>query len=268
MILMLLYTILVLFILLGILIIRRIWRIPPSYRYMVYVVLILFLFSISLVWKSIGVAKHVVSTYDGVIKQREQVIKQIENLGNEITKEFSYSDNDKYVLWKKGTLSELYTFKVVDVLRATRHPYEKVSFATKPKHIIADLSARSIKITPQQFNRPPEFIRYTGALSEYFVINDMKIQRTTIEDKKTGASYTYYKVNYTVTQWEWGNAQTVSNPDVYLFIINDLGHKELLTKGKFLDLYRGLDRSKAYFVQRVIDVENANIISKFNTTGK
>jgi len=217
-------------------------------KYHVVYIPVLVLTLLLTVWVSYSLinSRAVFNEYK-LISDKENALKQqMQQLLDKVREQFAFKSNEKYILYKKGTISELYTIKAEESVQTLHHPVIQMSFQSAPRPVIADLSERQIKIDFTPFTSYEEVIRAIGVLQEYFVVDTLSVYQQT--DKETGN--TSYTLKTTLKQWEWGRATGVGNPYVVVYMFDEQGNKKKITEGYFWTIYPHLNREHAYFITR------------------
>jgi hypothetical protein len=212
-----------------------------SYVPAIALFLVFSLFTLSGIWHS----RVVFSEYQKIVDTQEQLKKLSQELIDKVQKQFSYDARTKYILYKKGTLSELYTIKTEEAVNTTGHKAEVIRFQSTPQQVIADLSERGITVKFVPFILSGDLIQALGVLQEYFLINAIDLHQ--VQDKE---GYIKWSLSVQMKQWEWGNSTGLQNPYVIFYTFDNQGHKLKVAEGYFWDIYPTLDRSRAYFITK------------------
>ena len=209
------------------------------YKRLWWVSIVVVLFVIGVSAFSLNAVKNVVVKMDKIVSIQMQNNDIEESIQHEITQTFTYTPEEKMILFKKGTLAQLYNVKSIAVFKSAKHGFANVSYSSYSSPVIADLSARQVYIIPSDFRSYADFVKYLQYIGQYF---DVKVISFTNKGPHQISS------NLLLTQWEWGKANSIQNPYVYVSTIDSDGQLNTVMEGKFFDIYPKLKRDTAYFI--------------------
>jgi len=193
-------------------------------------------------------AKVVFDKYSRIAEVRQQIEDKAQDLIRQVEEQFTFTGQEKYLLYKKGTLSSLYAVKVSEAVSSAGWDAERISFSRRPEPVIADLSERNIRIdfVPFVGQSIEPVIHTLGVLQEYFVILRTQIK---YQPPRKNSLQPLYTLSVDVKQWEWGRSEGVGNPYVGFYVFTREGDLKKVYEGYFWQIYPNLVRNTAYFVK-------------------